>query len=137
MESFQPTKDNISIIIETVNIFNNDSLFTQMGKMCQEYIWKIKAYVHYIVYNEFAFDDYNEYIKNEDSIENIIKATRLKKIIDEMTKLMKYYYNMAIDPADGEEKELPEFDIIKKPQEEEKGGFMDEKLSAHVTRPRY
>ena len=32
-----------------------------------------------------------------------------------------YYYNMAIDPADGEEKELPEFDIIKKPQEEEKG----------------
>ena len=24
-----------------------------------------------------------------------------------------YYYNMAIDPADGEEKELPEFDIIK------------------------
>ena len=32
-----------------------------------------------------------------------------------------YYYNMAIDPADGEEKELPEFDIIKKPQEDEKG----------------
>ena len=32
-----------------------------------------------------------------------------------------YYYKIAIDPADGEEKELPEFDIIKKPQEEEKG----------------
>lgn len=32
-----------------------------------------------------------------------------------------YYYKIAIDPADGEEKELPEFDIIKKPQEDEKG----------------
>ena len=96
MASFQPTEDNISIVIETVNIFDNDSLFKQMGKMCQEYIWENKAYVYYILYNEFAFDDYDEYIKNEDSIENIIKATHLKKNIDEMTRLMKYYYQMAI-----------------------------------------
>ena len=31
-----------------------------------------------------------------------------------------YYYNMAIDPADGEEKELPEFDIIKIAKDVEK-----------------
>jgi len=31
-----------------------------------------------------------------------------------------YYYNMAIDPADGEEKELPEFDIIKISKDVEK-----------------
>ena len=31
-----------------------------------------------------------------------------------------YYYNMAIDPADGQEKELPEFDIIKIAKDVEK-----------------
>ena len=95
------------------NLLEREKVFKKISKPTQ----KDKEIL--VAYKSIINDKLLMYSLDRDI--NYFNMGILDYVVNDEDVYFVYYYNMAIDPADGEEKELPEFDIIKKPQEEEKG----------------
>ena len=92
MESALSTENNLSNLIASVNVTDNDSIFLHMGDYCQKQLWIEEENLNYIKVEEFQRDSIDE-----DYIDRTDEHTQIQNRIDEYTQLMIQYYLMAIE----------------------------------------